>query len=776
LKKLFLFFISTVLLGVHLNAQCNLTFSGNITDADTKANLPAATIKIAALNLTTQTNAAGNFILKGLCPGHYDVEISHASCQTIFTHIHIKNDFATTYVMPHEKTVLDSVTVTTTKKGYTCILTGNTIQNLISGQTVGEALTQINGVTALQTGNNIYKPVINGLHSARVLMLNNGIRHEGQQWGGEHAPEIDTYIANEITLVKGAQTLRYGGDAVGGVILIEPKLLSTKEKLNGSLSAALFSNNGMGVLSGVLNGAAKPNSNFKWRVQGTIKRGGNARTPNYWLDNSGLAEANLSAVGGWRTKKYYTELFYSLFTTKLAIFSGSHIGNVTDLLNAINSKQPPENIRNVGFSYNIQRPYQAVYHHLLKNKTVFNISNSGKLNIISALQYNNRMEYDKKRFASSSNEPQLDLELFTATTDVIVDFYKWRNNKSTIGINGTYQKNNYTKRLFIPNYEAVNFAAFLIEKWTINKLAIEAGIRYDYRNFYNTTTNDSLRFLNRNYSALTYNGGLQYQINKNLGISINLSSAWRAPNVNELYADGLHHGAARIEKGNTNLLPERANGLSLDVNYENNDFTFEISAHSKWINNFIYLQPSYPPQLTIRGAFPVFAFAQTNAWLYGINVQGTKAITHHFTVQQKVSILYAKNTTLNNWLIQMPANKYVTELAYNFNNGKKLQQSNIAFNITHVAQQKRIPNTGNIELTNANGDKYFAADYILPPNAYTTLNVNFTTSHKMGKKQAESALVINNLLNTTYREYMNAFRYFTDEVGINIAIKTKINF
>jgi iron complex outermembrane receptor protein len=196
---------------------------------------------------------------------------------------------------------------------------------------LGESLQRITGVSVLQTGNNIYKPVIQGLHSSRVLILNNGIRQEGQQWGSEHAPEIDPYVANRLTVIKGASSVRYGGDAIGGVVLVEPRLLQYNPELNGELNLAAFSNNRQGVLSAMFEGGLDKSGLNAWRLQGTVKRGGNAKTPAYWLQNSGVEEFNMSAAAGWKKKEKGLELFYSLFNTRLGIFTGSHIGNLTDL-------------------------------------------------------------------------------------------------------------------------------------------------------------------------------------------------------------------------------------------------------------------------------------------------------------------------------------------------------------------------------------------------------------------------------------------------------------
>ncbi|HLT23904.1 MAG TPA: Plug domain-containing protein, partial [Ignavibacteria bacterium] len=120
------------------------------------------------------------------------------------------------------------------------------------GKPLAEALKEITGVSTIQTGSSISKPVIHGLHSNRILILNNGVRQEGQQWGFEHAPEIDPFIAKKLTVIKGANSVRYGSDAIGGVILVEPNDLQyNMNKLNGEVNLIGFSNGRAGVISGI---------------------------------------------------------------------------------------------------------------------------------------------------------------------------------------------------------------------------------------------------------------------------------------------------------------------------------------------------------------------------------------------------------------------------------------------------------------------------------------------------------------------------------------------
>lgn len=772
-----LFFLLFLLSAQSGMAQCTLRFSGKVADADTKEWLIKATIEIPEIGRKVITNEQGEFVFEGLCPGHYDILISHAGCETLNTHIHIKDDFRQQYLLAHAATSLSNVTVVgvtqNTVKGDE--LKGKNLES-VKGLSLGESLKRITGVSVLQTGTNIYKPVIHGLHSNRVLILNNGIRQEGQQWGNEHAPEVDPYIANRISVIKGAATMRYGGDAIGGVILVEPKLLRVAPGTGGELNLAAFSNNRMGVLSGIIEGNLTRHPAFSWRIQGTVKRGGNARTPHYWLDNSGVEEVNFSATAGWRKNNRGTELFYSQFNTRLAIFSGSHIGNVTDLINAINSNEPPDYIRNAGFSYTIERPYQKVQHHLLKSKTYWNTGKIGRLNVVASFQYNNRMEYDKKRFQSSEDVPQLDLSIATAGTDIVWDHFTWKGFRGTIGVSGIFQDNQYSRRLFIPNYQSLNTGAFWIEKWEKNKWQIEGGVRYDYRNFYNTTDNAGRLYPDRDYSSLSGNTGVNYRITQKAKISFSASSAWRAPNVNELYSDGLHHGAARIEKGDSSLSPERANSLMAGLSIESGKWTIEVGLYNKWIDDFIFLQPTYPPQLTIRGAFPSFRFSQTNARLSGADISIGYAFTHHLHWNGKASILRAWNRTAGEWLIQMPADRFENELEYSFRNGRLFKESYAKLSLQQVRRQTRVPANGVIEITRPDGSKYTASDYAPPPGGYFLAGLELGSQVDWFSKNLTITLSATNLFNRAYRDYMNAFRYYADEMGRNISLRIKMPF
>jgi iron complex outermembrane recepter protein len=758
-------------------AQCNLSFSGHINDAETKEHLSDAVVTIKDLKLSQTANTKGEFVFKGLCPGYYTVIITHASCIAVEYHFHLKTDIEKDFNLNHAASELSEITVQGNQSARV-VTPSNEIKgkalDAARGLSLAESLKRMSGVSVLQTGTNIYKPVIHGLHSQRVLILNNGVRQEAQQWGSEHAPEIDPFIANRLSVIKGSSALRYGGDAIAGVVLVEPKLLRTDPGIGGELNTAMFSNNRMGVASAMVEGNSAKLPAFSWRLQGTYKRGGNAKTPNYWLANSATQEINFSVSAALKQKTRGLEMFYSQFATKLGIFSGSHIGNVTDLWFAIQSKDPPDYIKNEGFSYNIDRPYQHVQHHLLKLKAWKETGKIGRLNVIMSGQYNNRDEYDQKRFTSSSNTPQLSMSIGTALTEVVWDHYAKGAWRGTVGGSFMYQNNSYERRLFIPNYQSTNAGLFVIEKFTHQKLDVEGGIRFDNKTIFGVNdNNDQFAYPDLSFTNVSANAGISYRFTNNVRAVLNGSTAWRAPQINELYANGLHHGAARIERGNANLTPERSNNISANFIINTSKWDIDAGIYLKHIDGFIFLEPSFPPELTIRGAFPAFRYSQTNARLSGIDFTAQYNINAHWAATAKTSILRAWNKQQKDWLIQMPADRYEAQVSYAFANAHRLNETYVSINGIYVLRQSRVPATGNIEVP---GSTQKQADYLAAPPAYFLLGAEAGTNLKVGHNNWSFILAITNVANLAYRDYMNAFRYFSDEMGRNISLRIKIPF
>ena len=758
-----------VSISISVRAQnCNLRLSGHVENTDTKEKLMEAIVSIVELNRQMITDSTGDFAFDSVCTGNYTLRISHVNCKTVEQKIQLNKKRHLDLFLPHSKNTLAEVIVEARKQitntGFKKELSGKALEET-KGLSLSEALSKINGVTMLQTGSTISKPVIHGLHSNRILTINNGVRQEGQQWGNEHAPEIDPFIADKLVVIKGVDELRYGSDAIGGVILVEPKSLRNIPGYAAELNTAYFTNNMQYVVSGLFEQQFKKQPAFRYRLQGTFKKGANATTPGYRLNNTGSEEKNFSVTAGWKKEHSNTELFYSHFATKVGIFTGSHIGNITDLQNAIQLSRPDDVFLGEK-TYTIKRPYQDVAHHLLKLKSNF-YKGEHKFNLLIAGQFNHRKEYDIVR-SSSNTKPQLDLSIYTLSEDLNWEHPQKKNFSGMVGISAIQQDNSYSGRYFIPNYQSYTFGSYAIEKWSKHQWELQAGIRYDHKTI-NTTRlkfNGDTISHGFNYSTFASSFNAIYKVSKTWKFNTNISLASRAPHVNELLSDGIHHGTATYEKGDINLKPEHSVNVVAGINFQNIKKTLglDINVYSNNIRDFIYQQPQPDsPVLTIAGAFPLIEYKQTNAVLSGVDVAVEFKPALWLEWNAKASVLYAWNKKTNDWLILMPANRFSNELTFNLKDGKRYTNSYISGEVINVLEQTRVPD-------NKNGKQ----DYKAPPPAYTLVNLNASTTILINQLPVTLGIGVRNLLNTKYRDYLNSMRYFTDEMGRNISFRLKI--
>lgn len=765
---IFVFALHTTLLSQKDSVECTLKLSGRIIDEHDQSALELATVYIVELNKTSITDEKGNYSFSKICPGIYTIKIQHLNCEPIQAKIEVQKNTTKNFYPEHHAELLKDVEVMVGKLPIQSTQTENNVSteklNQSKGLSLGEALKNITGVATLNTGNSISKPIIHGMHSNRILILNNGVRQEGQQWGVEHAPEMDPFIAGKLSVVKGANSVRYGSDAIAGVVLVETKAHRDSSGVGAEINA-VGNSNGKGVTtSGLLEGRLKHHKWLSWRLQGTFKQNGNVSAPNYIMVNTGQKEYNFSYAIAIQKQKYGAEVFYSQFNTTLGIFSAAHIGNLTDLQRAFQSPVPLET---GDFTYDIKRPYQRIEHELFKAKAHLFTGNKGKLSFVYARQYNLRNEYDKHRPLNDSlaqlNKPELLFELTTHTGDLIWEHNSFNRFTGSIGISAITQANTYEGRALIPNFANNSAGIFWIERFKKKSLELEAGCRYDikslqvYKYQYKGSASYELITPEHNFQNLSGNIGAIVKKDSTHNLSLNFGTAWRSPSINELYSDGLHHGAAAMEYGDNTLKLERTYNSIFTWRFtKHQQLHLEVSPYLHYIENFIYRQPASNPVVTIRGAFPAFNYKQTNALLRGCDAYLNYRLIKNLEFVAKASLIRSWNLSEKNWLVMMPSDRCEGELIYRFKPTKHQSTAYISGSVLHVTKQWRVP---------AN------SDFVAPPAAYTTVNLHTNFTFKIKKQTLDVGMSVLNLLNQSYRDYLDRFRYFTDAMGRNVVMR-----
>ena len=819
---IFFFLISYFFSCTYICAQetCKNSISGEITSKNKEKIIGANLILIennTKENFSIISDENGKYSFKSICKGNYTLKITLIGFlekiinTSILEDKNIENTIKN-IVLDDLDNNLDAVTVHAHQNNATATLSTQIISNQqiesLRGNSLGNALKSITGVNTLTTGGNIAKPIIQGMHSNRILILNNGIRQEGQNWGADHAPEIDPFVANELSVIKGAASVRYGADAIGGVVLVTPPKLKISPYFGGEGNFVANSNGRSGNFALMLEGS--PNDKIKgfkklkglgWRVQGSVKQAGNLKTPTYYLINTGVKEMNFSGALGYTKDKFTLEGFYSRFDTEIGIFAGSQSAdNPQSLAEIIKSGlegNPPPPIAGYDneFTYNISKPKQKTIHHLIKINGCYDFEKVGNLTFQYGFQQNTRQEFDFRR-GRFINKPVLSLELTTHNAEIVLEHKDFKNLsknnsglfKGNVGLSGSVQDNineiGIGKASLIPNARNTSFGAFFTERYIKTKYELEAGIRYDYRlmEVFIATFRNGVLKPKRSFSNVSFSLGGVFKPNNKLTFQTNIASAWRAPSLNELYSYGVHQSTATYEVGNDSLATEKAFKWINTVKYQYKKWYLEAVFYANFINDYIYIRPiSKGFEDPTRGVFPVFSYTQTNAQFLGTDMTCVYKPFESWKLMAQASLIRGKDVIQGNYIIFMPADRYEASVSfqpkkYNKNLNYADSESDNMFNnsyvklaFTHVSKQKRTP--ANIDFGDA-------------PNAYQLVDLSVGTDLIFGDKKDTKAkkrtfgvsFAATNLLNTTYKDYLNRFRYYANEIGRNYTLRMKYSF
>ena len=788
--------------GSNYAQNCNTVFEGNILSVEGGTPLEAAVVEVVGTDKIVTSSASGYFKIEGLCPnGIIKVKISHLNCPDYFSEIDLNKTSFKNFYLDHKIQSLDEIVIVDNKLNDLSTSSRPFSVSEVekerysdSGLTV--VLEKISGVNTLSTGNKVSKPVIHGMFGSRVGILYNGVMLENQQWGQDHAPNIDLNAFDRIRVIKGASVLKYSGSNPGGIIIIEskaPKKIDTlygKTIINGS-------SNGRGI--SIISSLTNSSQNGKYiKSQITMKKSGDLNSPNYLLSNTASNEKNISITSGKNLNKGNVKLFLSYFNTEIGILKSSHIGNIKDLLRAIESDSPA--VIN-DFSYNINYPNQDNTHYTasLGYNHFFEVDK--KLSFKYSFQFNNRKEYDL-RIGDFKNIPALDLNL---STHNINSNYTWSNFSSEF-VKGIYfeVQDNYStpgtgvKRL-IPDYLNTKFGSYFVSTFDLNKgLNFDFGLRYQYssNDVYKYYRNS--RWENENYQDLlgeyvikevlsqklirkkvvfnifSSNVGFVKGFGDRYSMGIQYNYTERAPNIAEMFSGGLHHSLASIEYGDPFLKKERTHKVLLDFEKKNAKLNYRINPYLSYSKDYILAQPAGFEQ-TIRGAFPVWEYSPINSIFKGIDLDFVYQINDYIKFKNSTSWVEAKDYNSKKHLVNIPPLVVNNEIQFSSDKFKKF---NAIIGSKFVNKQNLFPNNNSITSVIENGEKVDKiVDISTPPDGHNIFNLNFNWGpYNFVSSNFYLGLSIDNLMNKSYRNYLNRLRFYSDDIGRNILLQIKIKY
>lgn len=775
------------------------TLSGATADALGRA-LPNVSIRIAQRERALKSDDTGKFMIKELSPGVYVLELSYLGYSSETRTITIKNSSVDLGTVIMEKVNYTIKGVDVLGEAYSTMPTGSLNKEAVDqqyihrhlGGSLMQTLSRLPGVGNIGIGAGQSKPLIRGLGFNRVVVVEKGVKHEGQQWGADHGLEIDQFATGDIEVVKGAASFLYGSDAIGGVIDIKPEPLPEKGSQSGSLDLIGKSNNDLYGTSAHIQGR-KENWIYGGRI--TYLNYGDYRVPTDTVHvydypvrlykqkarNTAGRELNFHVNTGYVAEDFRSIFYVSNNSTESGFFANAH---------GLEPRRVDTDLHD-GSTRDIQMPSQEVNHLKIINRSALSLG-IHLLEMEAGFQHNFRQEYST--YVNHGYMPPVYPDTMTIPSTLEREYDKriyslnFRDRFSVgrhtfvAGINGEYQHNRINGWSFlIPGFRQRAVGAFLYDRYRLNEnIVLHGALRYDYSHIETvrytdwfpsvvseengvTKTDYIVRAENfqRTFNSLVWSVGSSYKAG-DFSLDANVGKSFRVPIAKELAANGVNYHYFSYELGDSELSPEESYQLDVGIRYGNERFSFELNPFYNYFSNYIYLNPTSRHDHFYGAGNQIFEYTQSRVRRYGGEMKVGYRFLEVFSAELLGEYVKAKQLSGSKKGYPLPFSppaSLVTNISWQPKDQRFLRDTYLSFDLHLVASQNEI----------------------VPPEkktpGYRLLNVQAGHSLLICNRPVQINLQVRNLFDKKYMDHTSFYRLIEmPEAGRNIIVSLKVPF
>ncbi len=593
------------------------------------------------------------------------------------------------------------------------------------GTNLVDAVGHLPGLSQISTGAGISKPVIRGLGYNRVVVVDQGIRQEGQQWGDEHGLEVDEEGVHSVEVLKGPASLMYGSDAIAGVMILHPEHPLEEGTMQVKVGSQYQTNNG---LYDYRVGFAGNTKGFVWNWHFLDKAAHCYKNKvDGYVPGSFFKERDIQGMLGINRGWGHSWLRFSRVSFTPGITEGELVGTDFD-----------------GKSYGIVSPFQKVLHYKAISDNAWYFGD-GTLKAIIGYQQNYRREFEEEE------TPELAMRLHTVNYDIKYLHSLPHDWKISTGVGGMWQRNiNQGEEYLIPDHHLFDIGVFATAEWQYQKWHFSGGARFDNRHLKTTSLTEEgvLRFeaLSKNFTGITGSLGVVWNVTDRINLRLNAARGFRAPTVSELSSNGVHEGSIQYEIGNPELKAEKSTQLDLGFDYTSHYVSLQASLFTNWINDYIFL--ARLPYET--DGYRTYQYREGDARLMGgeVSVDVHPINPLHF----ENAFSYVRGIQLDQPdeaknLPMMPAPKWTSDIRYEFPNFAKnhCRRTFLAFGMEYNFRQ----------------NKFYAVDdteTATPSYALFNLSAGMDL-HIFGHNCIELTFSCQNLFDKAYQPHLSRLKY-----------------
>ena len=789
-----LFFVGfyTQLLGQELQLK------GVVKDESGKA-LPGATVLLQPGAHALFTNVEGRFVIQGLKQGRYVLELRFLGYKTVKDSFLLSKTISKDYTLEPALENLEEVVISdhyAEERNKEISLNADIVDHKFIKRNLGaslmNSLDRLPGVDAMNIGSGQAKPVIRGLSFNRVVVVENGITHQGQQWGADHGLEIDQYAINRVEVIRGPASLMYGSDAIGGIIDLKQLYAPQANSISGSVNLTAKTNNGLLGTSAEIN-YARDNwfvgfrttqlfwGDFKVPTDSVDVYGYRVPLHNNYLRNTAGKEQDYHLTLGYSKRYFSSRIYASLVQSTSGFFANAH---------GLEPRSIDEDFFDAS-SRDIDLPRQKVQHFKVINrnrwqwKKGFLESNLGwQKNLRSEHSIYTSHGYMPPVFPEGmpfeeTVERAFDKQIFSFALKAGRD---WMHKAHLIaGLNTEYQDNAIDGRGFmIPAFKQFTSGAFVYGRLHAGKHAIwQGGLRYDFAHLSINPYSDwfpsaiiqnqdtqwvylaRATSLDRNYSNLVFSFGYNYN-SEHLTVKLNVGKSFRFPLAQELAANGVNYHYFRYERGNEDLKPEIAYQWDGGLEWHRKKVAIGFTPFFTWFQNYIYLNPSYEHDRLYGNGNQIYDYEEAQVMRFGAEIHAHYTITSCIKAGFIADYVYSEQMSgpkKGFTLPFSPPGSTLLNLRYNPKKWGPIAQPYLSMDWKWVWDQ----------------------NLIVPPEekteGYHLVHLAFGGDVKLKKLEMNISLQIQNLFNRKYFNHTSFYRLINvPEAGRNFIINLKIPF
>ena len=501
------------------------------------------------------------------------------------------------------------------------VLSGKELQTKM-GTTIGDTLKNELGVTSQSFGAGVGTPVIRGQSGPRVRVMQNSLgNNDVSNLSPDHANAVNPIIAERIEVLRGPSTLLYGNGAIGGVVNVIDNRIPEQvpDKVLGGAGAQRYDS-----ATNLTSSALKLEGGkdlFAYHVDGFYNDQGNTHIGGQPIDEAAARATDPTLQGTDVLDNPKGVINNSNARSRGGSAGASIIGDVGLVGAAINSLE-----NNYGIPPN---GTGGAPIRVQMNQTKYDFK--GQLNKPFALAEELRMKFgytDYKHveldngvpattFTNQSYESRLELEHQPlGIVKGVLGFQSVNSQFAALGAEA-----------LVPKSAIDSYGLFAVESFAVRDVTYELGVRGEWQGITPETTYSSVSYvpLSGSVSAL-------WDITKQHQMSLAVTQSQRAPQIQELFSNGVHEATMSYEKGDVNLRKEISYNLDLGYKFNTDWMTSEFNLFHNWVNDYIYQQQvgdvfnestEQPESFCLAGdtCLPILQSAQANAIFKGFEAK-----------------------------------------------------------------------------------------------------------------------------------------------------------